>query len=190
MHRGLRREEARLALSNNQAAQLALRGENSRQWVITVIDGPNMNQLGRRDPGLYGAIRSLDDLANSVKAFGEVLGVEIKHFHSNHEGALLDYIHENADSTDGFVVNPAGHTTYGEAMRDALKDSGRPWVETHFANLSRWYADISPRVPMESVFAHAATGSVSGFRQYSYHAAVLALVLSLDDATFLGRDTT
>jgi len=166
--------------------KVALRGVDAAEWAIAVIDGPNMNQLGTRDPDLYGTIKSLDDLAQSITRFGLLLGVRVEHFQSNHEGEILDYIHAASARVDGYLINPAGHTTYGEATRDALKDSGKPWIETHFANLSRWFAEVSPRVHMESVFAHAATGSVGGLRQYSYHAALLGLVLALDDPSFLG----
>lgn len=166
----------------------ALRGPSPTRWSIMVINGPNMNVLGRRDKGVYGLIKSLEDLNNAVTEFGRQIGVDVDHFQSNHEGELLDRIHSSASSVDGYLVNPAGLTTSGLGLRDALADSGRPFVDTHFANLSRYFEKISPRVPLDSLFAHSAEAGVTGFRAYSYHAALLGLTLSLDDPEFLGKD--
>lgn len=168
-------------MSTTNDTKLALRAEGAREWLFHVINGPNMNQLGKRDPGIFGSITSLDALVEELVSFGRVIGVKIAHFHSNHEGALLDYIHENSETADAFVINPAGIWTYGEATRDALADSGTPWAEVHFANVAA--------LPGESVFSHAALGEVMGLRQYGYHAAILALALALDDQSFLGSQS-
>lgn len=165
---------------------MKLRPDDARRWRIGVIDGPNMPNLGRRDPGIYGPIRSLADLQGFVREFAGVLGVEVLPFASNHEGEILDFIHATAEEVDGYLINPAGLTTYGEATRHALADTTRPVVEVHFANLSRHLTSVAPEVPPRSRFTHSATGLVMGLRQYGYPAALMALVMGLDDETFLG----
>lgn len=165
---------------------MRLRSEGARRWRIAVIDGPNMPNLGRRDEAIYGPIRSLADLQDLVRDFAAELGVEVVPFASNHEGEILDFIHATAGEVDGYVINPAGLTTYGEATRHALADTVRPVVEVHFANLSRHLSGVAPEVAPRSRFTHSATGLVMGMRQYGYLAALMALVLGLDDETFLG----
>ncbi len=156
---------------------------------IAVIDGPNMSSLGNRSRKVYGSIQSLDDLKAFVVDFGRKLGVEVETFSSNYEGALLEFIHESADRVDGYIINPAGSTTVGEAVRHALEDTERPVMEVHFANIMA--AEGMPRGltsgRLRSVFTHSATGLCMGMRQYSYAGALTALILSLDDPTFLGK---
>ncbi|MSV43715.1 MAG: type II 3-dehydroquinate dehydratase [Actinobacteria bacterium] len=147
-----------------------------------------MPNLGRRDKGIYGPIKSLDDLQTLVRAFGDEIGVAVECFASNHEGAILDFIHGSAETTDAYIINPAGLTTYGEATRHALVDTGRPYVEVHFANTARHFRSVSGDAePPRSKFTFSATGVVMGLRQYSYLGALLALSLGLDDAAFLGE---
>lgn len=165
---------------------MTLRPEDARRWRIGVIDGPNMPNLGRRDQAIYGPIRSLADLQEFVAAFARTLGVDVLPFSSNHEGEILDFIHATLDEVDGYLINPAGLTTYGEATRHALADTTRPVVEVHFANLSRHLTGVAPDVTPRSRFTHSATGLVMGLRQYGYPAALMALVMGLDDETFLG----
>lgn len=155
---------------------------------IAVIDGPNMSSLGNRSKQVYGSIASLDDLKAFVTDFGSALGVEVETFSSNHQGAILEFIHESAHRVDGYIINPAGATTIGEAIRHALQDADRPVIEVHFANIS-----AAPTMPrglssgsLNSSFTHSATGMCMGMRQYSYTGALLAMVQSLDDQTFLG----
>ena len=161
---------------------------SDRRHKIAVIDGPNMSSLGNRSKQVYGAIASLDDLKAFVTAFGSDLGVEVECFSSNYQGAILEFIHESAHRVDGYVINPAGATTIGEAIRHALQDADRPVIEVHFANIV-----AAPAMPrgldsgtLRSTFTHSATGMCMGMRQYSYTGALLAMVQSLDDDTFLG----
>jgi 3-dehydroquinate dehydratase-2 len=163
-----------------------LRPEGAARWRIGVINGPNMPNLGRRDQAIYGPIRSLADLERYVADFADASGVEVHHFSSNHEGEILDFIHLNAAGTDAWIINPAGLTTYGEATRHALSDSGRPYVEVHFANISRHFQEVSPGHTVTSRFTHTAAGLTMGLRQHGYLGALLALSLSLDDPAFLG----
>lgn len=166
----------------------SLRSAQAPRWHIGVIDGPNMPNLGNRDTAIYGPIRSLQELQGFVHGFGEHLGVTVHPFASNHEGEILEFIHRNACDVDGFLINPAGLTTYGEATRHALADGGKPFVEVHFANTARHFRAISgDEPPLRSRFTHSATGLVMGLRHYSYAAALLGLTLALDDASFLGH---
>lgn len=158
---------------------------------IAVIDGPNMSSLGNRSKQVYGSIASLDDLKGFVTGFGERIGVEVETFSSNFQGAILEFIHESASRVDAYIINPAGATTIGEAIRHALQDTERPVIEVHFANIS-----AEPAMPrglssgkLDSSFTHSATGMCMGLRQYSYTGALLSLVQSLDDSTFLGTQT-
>ncbi|RLV57133.1 3-dehydroquinate dehydratase [Aeromicrobium phragmitis] len=158
-----------------------------RRHRIALIDGPNMSSLGRRSKQVYGEINSLADLQRYVVEYGEALGVEIETFDSNHEGYILEYIHESADRVDAYIINPAGLTTKGEGVRHALEDTGLPTVEVHFSNIqaaagsSRGLGGGS----ISSSFTHTATGMCMGLRQYSYVGALTALVHALDDQGFL-----
>lgn len=160
----------------------------SRRHRISVIDGPNMSNLGARSKKVYGSINSLDDLKALVTATGQDLGVEVETFSSNHMGDILEYIHASADRIDGYIINPAGLTTMGEAVRHALEDTTKAVVEVHFANISG--APGTPRGLMSgkliSTFTHTATGMCMGLRQYSYIGALVGLVMALDDSSFLG----
>lgn len=168
---------------------MRVRSQPSRDWRIAVIDGPNMPNLGARDPGIYGPIKSIGDLQELVRRFAEDLEVTVTCMTSNHEGEILSFIHGSAAQTDGYLINPAGLTTYGEATRHALADTRRPYVEVHFANLAVHLSSISGTRPLESRFTKSATGLVMGLRQHGYLAALLALVLALDDDAFLGAAT-
>ncbi|MET7999254.1 type II 3-dehydroquinate dehydratase [Amycolatopsis sp. NPDC005232] len=166
------------------------RGPDATPWRIGVIDGPNMPNLGHRSESIYGPIKSLADLQKLVAEMADELGVSVVPFASNHEGEILDFIHRTAREVDGYVINPAGLTTYGEATRHALDDTTKPVVECHFANTARHFAEVTPpQLVQQSRFTYTATGLVMGLRQYSYLGALLALTLALDDADFLAGGT-
>ena len=140
---------------------------------IGVLHGPNLNLLGRRDPARYGEL-TLDAIDRLLRERAEDRGVDLGRVQSNHEGVLIDWIHEQMESVDGWLVNPAalGHTSY--ALRDALEASGRPFVEVHLSN-------VHAREPFRgrSVLAEIALGVVSGFRADSYLVALDALLAHL-----------
>jgi 3-dehydroquinate dehydratase II len=164
----------------------SLRPEGARRWTIGVIDGPNMPNLGNRSEKIYGPIRSLADLQALVRTTADDLGVAVTQFASNHEGEIQEFIHRTAREVDGYIINPAGLTTYGEATRHALDDTTKPVVECHFANTARHFAEVAPHWQQQtSRFTYTATGLVMGLRQYSYLGALLALTLGLDDEDFL-----
>ncbi|MEM8865469.1 MAG: type II 3-dehydroquinate dehydratase [Planctomycetota bacterium] len=168
--------------------EFTIKRRTNRRHKIALIDGPNMSNLGGRSKKIYGDIRSLADLQAFVVGLGADLGVEVETFDSNHQGEILEYLHESAARVDGYLINPAGLTTVGEAVRHALEETERPVIELHFANISAVAG--SPRGllggALKSTFTHTATGLAMGLRQYSYSAALLGLVQSLDDESFLG----
>jgi len=147
---------------------------------MALIDGPNMPNLGFRDRRIYGAIESIEDLHRAVSDFAAGLGVHMTTLATNHEGEILDFIHEQQKVVQGFLINPAGLTKFGEPTRYALAESRIPTVEVHFANISR--------LGIPSLFTPTVTATVTGLRHYGYLAAVLALTLSLDDGDFLGAE--
>jgi 3-dehydroquinate dehydratase II len=162
----------------------SLRPDGVRRWNIGVIDGPNMPNLGNRSKKIYGPIRSLDALQALVRNTADDLGVTVTQFASNHEGEILEFIHNTAREVHGYIINPAGLTTYGEATRHALDDTTKPIVEVHFGNTARHFAEVAPHFQQQtSRFTY--TGLVMGLRQYSYLGALVGLTLALDDESFL-----
>jgi len=170
--------------------QVTVMRSGNRVHRIAVIDGPNMSSLGNRSKKVYGKIASLDDLKSYVANFGRQLGVEVENFSSNHQGDILEFIHESAARVDGYIINPAGLTTVGEGVRHALEDTQRPVIEVHFSNISAGAGAARGLGggSINSSFTHTATGLCMGMRHYSYAAALTALVLGLDDTDFLGAD--
>lgn len=177
---------------NNMAKFPPARGfrKSKRSHRIVIIDGPNMSNLGARNKRVYGAIASLNDLQDFCKEFGAALGVAVTTFASNYEGAILEFIHESAESADAYIINPAGLTEYGVATKHALTETGKPFIEVHFANIIA--PPTAPRGlpigPWRSEFSASATGVMMGLREYSYVAAILSLTMALDDKNFLGAE--
>ena len=103
---------------------------------ILVINGPNLNLLGRREPEIYGG-ETYDDLLRYIRGEAEKLGVSVSFFQSNHEGALVDAIQEALGQYNGIVINPAAYTHTSVALLDALKAVGLPAVEVHISDVSK-----------------------------------------------------
>jgi len=103
---------------------------------ILVINGPNINMLGIREPGVYGS-QSYAELLRLLDVWAAELGVEMEHFQSNHEGSLVDKIQEAYGVFDGIVINPAAYTHTSIAILDALKAVGIPAVEIHISDVSQ-----------------------------------------------------
>lgn len=167
--------EPRKTIAMNGLNLAGLR-RTDRRWVIDVIDGPNMRHLGKRDRRLFGTIGSIEELQALVMGFGTALGVEMRVFASDHEGAILEYIHTSSRTADGYIVDPGGLATVSQGWPHALLETRKPAVEVAFYN--------TVANQEASVFTKTAIGQVIGLREYSYIAALLALVLSLDDETF------
>lgn len=129
---------------------------------IMVINGPNLNMLGIREPEIYGN-RTYADLENYIEEYGEEKGVEITVMQSNSEGEIIDFIHHTMNGYDGIVINPGAYTHYSYAIRDALASVTVPAVEVHLSNV---YTREEFR--HTSVTAPACRGQIAGlgFRGY------------------------
>jgi len=140
---------------------------------ILVLNGPNLNLLGRREPDIYGH-QTLDDIMDDLSAHALELGAEIDTFQSNEEGALVNRIQESIDTVDGIIINPAGYTHTSVSLRDALLACGLPCVEVHLSNP---YAREDFR--QKSLTVGACIGQICGFGGASYRLALQALVEKL-----------
>src|SRR5215510_1586050 len=107
--------------------------ENSRMKLL-VLHGPNLNLLGTREPEVYGSM-TLDDINDKVVQLGNELGAEIKCFQSNHEGVLIDALHEARTWANGVIFNPGGYTHTSIALRDAISAIQLPVIEVHISNV-------------------------------------------------------
>ena len=140
-----------------------------------ILNGPNLNMLGRRDAGFYG-VKTLEEINGEIGAVAARLGVEVEFFQSNHEGALVDCIQEARDRIDGLIVNGGALTHYGLTLKDALIDCRLPFVEVHLSNpLAR---DAWRR---HSVLSDIARGQIAGFGWRSYTAALEILAALVEE---------
>lgn len=138
---------------------------------VLVLHGPNLNLLGTREPGHYGHL-TLASINESLIELGDALGVEITSYQSNHEGELVDRIHQAArDHIDGIVINPAAYTHTSIALRDAMLAISIPFIEVHLSNIHR-----REEFRHRSMLADAATGIVAGFGATSYQLALRGLL--------------
>jgi len=136
---------------------------------ILVINGPNLNMLGRRDEEHYGS-DTLKDIEQKLNDKAKSLGIELTFFQSNHEGAIIDFIQEKSGGASGIIINPGALTHYGYSLHDALLDSGLPVVEVHLS-------DISAREEWrkKSVISDIVIKQVSGLKTDSYIVGLEAL---------------
>jgi 3-dehydroquinate dehydratase-2 len=133
---------------------------------ILVIHGPNLNMLGRREPGIYGA-STLDDINRQILALSSELGMDAEVFQSNSEGAIVDAIQEK--EYDVLIINPAAYTHTSVAIRDAIAAVGRPAVEVHISNIYR-----REEFRHKSLISAVATGQICGLGSEGYLLAVRA----------------
>ncbi|MBF0627533.1 MAG: type II 3-dehydroquinate dehydratase [Magnetococcales bacterium] len=108
----------------------------AKKWRILVINGPNLNLLGQRETGIYGAL-TLADIETACRRKADTLGIAIDFFQSNHEGALVERIQAAAGVHDWIVINPAAYTHTSVAIRDALLAVNIPTIEVHLSNIHR-----------------------------------------------------
>jgi 3-dehydroquinate dehydratase-2 len=129
---------------------------------ILVLHGPNLNLFGRREPHIYGTTTLAQIDAMLATLAGE-LGVTLETLQSNHEGALIDFLHQHIDAAQGALVNPAGLTQHGVPLHDAIKAMPFPVVEVHMSNLAT-------REPWRhhSIISPAVKGTIQGFGPRSY----------------------
>jgi 3-dehydroquinate dehydratase-2 len=133
---------------------------------ILVLNGPNINFLGRRNPGIYGS-KTLDQVNQEISRKAQALEVQVDFFQSNAEGDLVDCIQENWGKMDGIIINPGALTHYGYSLKDALIDAAVPVIEVHLGNIharEEWRR--------HSVIADIARGQIAGFGWRSYTAAL------------------
>jgi 3-dehydroquinate dehydratase-2 len=136
---------------------------------IFVLNGPNLNMLGKREPGIYGA-RTLGDIEADCKAAGKTLGLAVDFRQTNIEGVLVDWIQEAGDRADGVVINPGAYTHTSVAIQDAIRAAGKPVVEVHLSNIFareafRHHSYVSP----------VAAGVICGLGPHGYVLALEAL---------------
>ena len=137
---------------------------------ILVLHGPNLNLFGRREPHIYGTT-TLAEINARIAALAEELGVQVHTLQSNHEGALIDFLHEHIDSAQGALVNPAGLTQHGVPLHDAIKAMPFPTIEVHMSNIAAresWRA--------HSIISPAVKGTVQGLGRHSYLTALRGVV--------------
>lgn len=143
---------------------------------IIILNGPNLNMLGRREQSYYG-VKTLDDIAELVEDRARQLEVETEFFQSNHEGALVDYLQRLTPDVAGVIINAGALTHYGLSLRDALIDARLPIVEVHLSNIH-----AREEFRRRSVIADIAQGQIAGLGWQGYIFALEYLASHLNQA--------
>lgn len=136
---------------------------------ILVLNGPNLNLLGTREPGIYGH-NTLADIEAGLAPLAAELGVQMQWHQSNHEGALLDWIHAAPGVHDGIILNAGAYTHTSIALHDGLKGVGLPAIEIHLSNVH-----AREEFRHHSYLAPAVVGIIAGFGPTSYRLALIGL---------------
>jgi 3-dehydroquinate dehydratase-2 len=152
----------------NQGVNNQMNQEKNKLNVL-VINGPNLNMLGKREPEIYGRT-TLDEINASLEKLGKRLGLAVETFQSNHEGAIVDKIQKAIVKQKGLIINPAAYTHTSIAIRDALLLLDIPVIEIHISNI---YKRESFR--HKSVISDVATAQIAGFGIQGYPMALEAL---------------
>ena len=137
--------------------------------IIIVINGPNLNMLGKREPGIYGG-KTLKDIENDCVKAGADLGFSVEFRQSNHEGVLVDWLHEAGERAAGVVINPGAYSHTSIALHDAIRAISTPVVEVHISNIH-----AREEFRHKSMVSPAAKGMICGFGPYGYVMALHAL---------------
>lgn len=141
--------------------------------TILVVHGPNLNLLGKREPGIYGVL-TLDEINRQLEAEAELLSIRLSAIQSNSEGALVDAIQSALGVQDGILINPGAYTHTSVAIRDAIAAVALPTVEVHLSNIHR-----REEFRHHSYIAPVAIGQITGFGAESYRLGLQALVAHL-----------
>jgi 3-dehydroquinate dehydratase-2 len=142
---------------------------------ILILHGPNLNLLGVREPEVYGSM-TLGDINNKLIELGRELGADVKCLQSNHEGALIDALHDARSWANGVVLNPGAYTHTSIALRDAISAIAIPVVEIHLSNV---YAREEFR--HVSMLSAVCKGKIAGFGWHSYTLGLRALVQNFQE---------
>ena len=140
---------------------------------ILIINGPNLNLLGKRETEVYGS-ETLDEIMEWLKASPEMREHELEHFQSNHEGAIIDRLHNAMGQSDGIIINPGAYSHTSYAIRDAITSVGIPTMEVHLS-------DIHNREEFRraSVISPVCVGQISGLGKKSYLEGLKKLLKSM-----------
>ncbi len=145
---------------------------------IMIVNGPNLNLLGSREPDLYGDM-TLEQINHELAELAGELGLDVEFFQSNSEGGLIDYLHKHGPAADGLIINPGGYTHYSVAIRDAIAGLKLVAIEVHLTN-----TQAREEFRQKSVIAPVCKGQLAGFGGYGYAMALSyfsGLVTGVDD---------
>jgi 3-dehydroquinate dehydratase II len=137
--------------------------------LVAVVNGPNLNMLGSREPGIYG-LSTWEEIRKGIEEKAIELGLELEFFQSNHEGAIIDHLHGLAGYAGGLIINPGALTHYSYSLRDALAALRFPVIEVHMTNIharEEWRTN--------SVTSPVVAGVITGLGAHGYKLALLAL---------------
>ena len=141
---------------------------------VLVINGPNLNMLGKRDPDKYGKL-TLGQINNKLVKSAKSLGITLEYFQSNHEGEIIDFLQKKAGKSDGVLINPGALTHYGYSLRDALEDTRLPIVEVHLSDIDK-REDFRKIDVLDGVFIN----KIHGLKEKSYLIGLEALIKHLN----------
>lgn len=136
---------------------------------ILIINGPNLNMLGKREPEIYGSV-TLEEINQVIRERAQALNLEVNFYQSNSEGDLIDKLQQLGATVDGIIINPAAYTHTSVAIRDALAGLNKPTIEVHLSNIFK-----REDFRKHSYVSGVVTGVISGFGSEGYNLALAAL---------------